>query len=117
MKRGLMLIWVLVLAGCAMTPADVVEQGTRHAWSSSLSPQAAAECIARNAENTSGTITAIVRAAPTSGAVETIVRTGEGGVMSLSQSRPAAKGATVEIWISPRFLTPERYLTSVSKGC
>ena len=116
MKRGVLMA-VLMLAGCAMTPTVVVEQGTRHTWSSSLSPQAAAECVARNAENMSGMITAVVRAAPTSGAVETIARTGEGGVMSLSQSRPAPNGATVEIWISPRFLTPERFLTSVSKGC
>ena len=61
-----------LVAGCAMTPQQTLDEGMKSVHRTAGAPAVAAGCIARNMENESG-MTARVRALDASGAQEVIV--------------------------------------------
>ena len=98
------LLSLFVVTGCALTPKEVTEKGTRRTAALRLPPQQAALCIERNAENRSGLYIASHR--PFSGeAIEVTIRFTEFmGVLAVAHLRPEGTGSAVEVWISPNVL-------------
>jgi hypothetical protein len=87
-----------------MTPAKVVEQGTRRTAALKLPPKDAALCIERNAENRSGYYLARQRPLPDQG-IEIVIRFTELlGVLAVAHLHAEGAGSAVEIWVSPNSL-------------
>lgn len=116
MKKIVIALATLTLGGCALTPAEIVEQGTRYEWDSSATPSAAAECVARNAENVSGQVAVRVRPAE-AGSFEVIARAGEVGVLALVKSTRKGSGARMQTWIRPYTTNPAGLAEALAKGC
>lgn len=110
-----------VLAGCAQTPAQVLEAGPRTVHDTQLDSSRAAGCISRNAENMVDSIQAPVRPLPQPNHFEVIVRNmnASGSVLLIAQTEPRHQGAQVTM-IGPGYgLSPPRplFVQSLLKGC
>lgn len=115
-----LLSWCLLaaLAGCALTPAEVSEQGTRRTAAARLPPAQAAVCIERNAENRSAYYVARQRALD-DGVVEVVIRFTEIlGVLAIVRLHPEGTGSAIEMWTSPNVLVDAGDLTKhFISGC
>jgi hypothetical protein len=106
MKTLAIAISLAALAGCAISPQEVVEHGTRFTGNIKGTPIEAARCVARNAEYTSGSVIATASEID-AGAAETIIR----GTIELTTTlsvwrfRAADAGSTFEVWVSHTMLT------------
>lgn len=109
---------VAALVGCAFTPKEIVEQGTRRTAALNLPPEQAAVCIERNAENISGRWLARQRPLP-DGALEVVMRYTELlGVLAVAHLRAEGSGSAVEVWVSPNVLVDAEALTKTFlAGC
>ena len=110
--------FVAALMGCALTPKEAQEQGTRRTFALQLPPERAAVCIERNAENISGRWLARHRAL-SDGALEVVIRYTEiFGVLAVAHVRAEGAGSAVEVWVSPYVLVDAAELTqSFIAGC
>ena len=91
-----------LLGACALTPQGVRETGTRFEFQLAKAPEAAAWCIARNAEEMSVfNWAATVRPAASPGGFEVIVRVGGADVFAVAQV--PATGRTT-IWIRRQYI-------------
>lgn len=119
MRRLLMAIGATAaLAGCALTPKEVLDQGGRVTFNSEKAPSAVARCIARNAENLAGHVTARERI-EADGSVEVTVRSNAEGssILAIATAAPASLGAAVTIVVSPQALGPETLKQRLPQGC
>ena len=87
------------LAGCA-APKPVASYGSRHTHRTQLSPQDAAACFARNAEEHSGALTAEVRSERDW--AQAIVNVRNGVFYASAEYRRSATGATGAITLNVR---------------
>jgi hypothetical protein len=119
--KAILILAALVLTGCALSPADLREQGTREAFNMRLAPAAAAACVARNAENSGGPITGhvntSVRNAAVAGNIELVIFAGTHYYVSAEFS-PTSAGSNAIAWVSPHLLesVAKRFLTAFD-GC
>lgn len=110
-----------LLAGCAMSPTELREQGDRQEFTLAKSPAEAAACVARNVENSGhwsiGYPTTSIRSAVTPGAFELTVSTPTSFLM-VAEFKPASTGsvATAMITPNPANIFRDRMLKSF-EGC
>lgn len=95
----------LLLAACALTPGEVVQQGARSTAQLKQAPAAAAECVARNAGEIAASYVPQIRPLELDGR-EVLVRiAGEGaGTVAVVQLRPAPAGSAAAVYISPNVI-------------
>jgi hypothetical protein len=97
-------VLAFALAGCAMTPGEVLERGTRTQVELKRPPAAAAECIARNAGEISGYTLPEIRGLEAAGR-EVVVRTAsEAGTIAVVQLRPTPAGSSASVYLTPNLL-------------
>lgn len=92
------IIAAALLAGCASTPDDVRQAGTRFELRSQRAPADALGCIARNAERRSGEWAAHVRPGEALGTHELIVRSP--AVLFVAEATPAGPGSSILLTVS-----------------
>ena len=117
----LVLFLTAALAGCAISPAEIREHGSRTDFHLRQGPEAAAACVARNAENLGGQITGRVNATMRQGAapgeVELVIYYKEGFLLSASFVADGP-GAAASAWESPyMFKLGGRGLLAAFDGC
>lgn len=112
---------VCFLAGCAMTPQQVLESGPRTRHELQMDAPRAAGCIGRNADNLVDSIQSSMRPLPEAGRYEVLIRNmnAQGSVLLIAHVEPrgAASSATM---IGPGFgLSPPRdqFVADLLKGC
>lgn len=116
MKNYAVLLLVL-LSGCVTTLADVRERGTRHEFTMTKPPAAAAACVARNAENAGdmmwGHVMPTVREGSVPGTVELAAP-----VMFIADFVPSGSGSKATVYLAPQVLEfiRQRYLGAFH-GC
>lgn len=114
----IVMLTLAVMAGCATSPADVVERGTRFSGAINKAPIEAAKCIARNAEYMSGSLLASV--SDIDNGAEVIVR-GTAEVtttLSLWRLQRSGAGSTYEVWVTPTLLgSPDIHIQRVRGAC
>lgn len=96
---------VLLLAGCASTPTEVMEQGPRTDFTSARAPRDAAECIERSASEIKWGIVGVskdarMRPAREAGSFE-VLYTEFGITIAVALIRPTASGTAISIWRNP----------------
>ncbi len=107
------------LAGCATSPQEVIDRGTKFTGTIAGTPSEAARCIAKNAEYTSGAMLAGVSEIDAQN-TELIIRGTIEVTTSLSvwRFRKANSGSTYEAWVSPSLVvSPERHIQRVRGNC
>lgn len=117
MRRMAITVAMLAVAGCSTTPVDIVAKGPRFSWSSSKSARTVLDCVARNAENGDHRVSTTMRPTEREDGYELIVRGSDVGPIAVARSFSTAAGATVENWIAPFNLAPERYHRILAAGC
>lgn len=115
---GKLTLLVLVLAGCAMSPLELREEGERLEFTSTAAPRDIAQCIARNADNykpsawLAGPFPANAREGFKAGSFEVVVQHPAGhGFVMVADVRPHLGGALVSTWLTPYLIDrdmPER---------
>lgn len=122
MKTAFLLILLIAMTGCAMSPRDLRDRSLKGTTQTNLPPERAAYCMQRNLENAGGEISA--RVAPLDGgAYEVTARTDLWGVFEIYEFRPeAASGMTrVNIWIATNLdkpgFEPWREAQALLKNC
>lgn len=120
----ILVLAVVVLGGCALTPGQLSEKGERHEFTSRLTPASAASCLARNAGEfqpgpMSGGMPATVREGTARGAVEVVVQGGgDLGTTAFARVEPSPNGSQIVIWQHPDLLFGYRDLAvAMAKGC
>ena len=113
-----LLFVLLLLAGCATTPQEVIEGGPRSAHRLEQAPVIAAGCLARNIENHNSVYAATVRSAGES-AIEVVVRVPVADrTVSVARLVPEAKGSSAVIWTSPHSAyRSDNFVPVMVKGC
>lgn len=107
MGKGVAL--VLLLAGCAYSPADLRESGLRREFASAKPPREVAHCIVRGVENfkpmgwMSAPIPAQLREGVAPGSFEVVAQhPGAGfGFLMIAEVAPNESGSNTTIWLSP----------------
>lgn len=95
----------LLLAGCASTPTEVMEQGERTDYTSKRPPREAAECIERNASEIKWGLLGVskdarMRVGKDPNTFEVLYQ--EMGVtIAVALASPAAGGSAISVWRSP----------------
>ena len=120
MKRFLILAGVL-LAGCALSPTQLREQGDQSTYVMSKPAAAAASCVARNAENTGGTFTrgpnTSVRDGQIPGQIELVMYI-QDRYFLVADFQPTGSGSTATAWVSPNTIEyMKARLLETFKGC
>jgi hypothetical protein len=117
MKPSLILV-ALMLSACAQTPQQVVDLGEKLTVSSQKPPQAAADCMARNADDFQyPKITARIRPGTVAGSVE-VVGQDTGGTLIFARAEPAGSGSSISVWMSPNLIFYERSMgRDLVKNC
>jgi hypothetical protein len=114
----------LITAGCALTPAEVIEQGGVSTFVLSGPPAQAADCIARNSENYkpwTAPYTPTVRAL-SADSMEVIVRLmpADATTIAVAHVTPAPSGGSnARIWKNPNALpiVPDDLPRIIASGC
>jgi hypothetical protein len=112
MKRAMMVVIPVVLAGCAMSPVDLREEGRRAESESSKSPREATQCITRNAETykplgaLGAAFTAYWRESLKPGSFEVLVpHPAQGkGYLLIADISPRDSGSQITTWLNPNFV-------------
>lgn len=103
MKR-LLIALVATLAGCAITPQEMMDAGQRTDFKSAKAPREVANCIERNASEIKWGLAAVshparVRDGRVPGAFE-VVYSADMGTLAIAEIRPAPPGSAFSIWRS-----------------
>ena len=118
MRTAIVVLAVVGLCGCALTPAELIEQGERTQYSSRLAPAAAAECMARNAEEINPGFTTRIRPGTPPAALDVVAQIAGMGTTLLAQITPVAGGSSVNVWMSPQLMFHERaWGGQMVRGC
>lgn len=117
MKRLTIVVLALV-GGCALTPKEVLDQGERITHKSSQPAAAAARCIARNAENMAGHVTARERTEP-NGSIEVTVRSNLEGssILAIASATTTGSGSVVTVTVSPQAVARETLKRRLLEKC
>jgi hypothetical protein len=109
---------VTLLTACALTPNEIVQQGTRRTAALQLPPIQAAACIQRNAEERSAYYIATQRPRPDN-SLEVVIRlTQLLGVLAVARLHAEGTGSAAELWMSPNVLVDAESLTrKFMQGC
>lgn len=106
----------VALAGCALTPADVMEQGIRQTASSRLVPRDVAACIGKNAERVTRSATTI--AYPTGRRdFEVVLQYPDIGSAAVFSVKVSGTGSAITAWIAPFLTPPEVAFGNLIWGC
>lgn len=89
------LMMVACVAGCAVSPRQPASYGSRHTHRFQQSPEQAAACFARNAEEHSSALAAEVR--PGRDRAQVVVRVKNGVTYAIADFERAATGSTASI--------------------
>lgn len=104
----LLLIAAALLAGCATTPKEVMQDGERADYRSAKPVPEAAKCIEHNAAELKwgllGTsFQAQTRAAATAGTLE-VIYGGQGATVAVVSIRADGTGSAISVWRSPQLI-------------
>lgn len=106
----------LLLAGCATTPKDVMESGTRTVHVLKSPPSKAALCMARNVENFHAGMVASVR--PGDVGQEVIARlTAAESVIFVVHVEPTNTGSRAVVWYRGYLVGGESVQAAMLAGC
>lgn len=113
-----LLMAVLVISGCATTPEQTVERGTRYDFKKDGIPRSVASCLARRTDEREGLV-ASLRDGAIAGSFEVIVRLagGSGSALSVMRVSPDGAGSRIAIWIATSIGTGEHFANYVTDGC
>lgn len=111
----------LILAGCASTPQEVIQEGPRSDHDLKLAPAAAAGCISRNAENLVDSIQAPMRPLPEADYFEVVIRNMGSDfrpILMVGIVAPRTPGARVTFH-GKGYISPPRaeFVSMLVKGC
>lgn len=113
--------WILIaviatLAGCATSPQEVIERGTRFTGEIAKRPMEAALCIAKNAEYSGNYLATVTGTDATE--VELILRSSAVAYFTLALWRfhPSGTQATYEAWVSGSYLPNHAELLKQIRG-
>jgi len=110
------------VSGCASTPQEIKETGTRTEHALKLSPAQAAGCLSRNADEFVDSLSSTVRALPAPNQHEVIVRISTGmGLRTLfvMEVVPEGTGSHMTMWAYQRLMQSreDEFRAVVVKGC
>lgn len=113
----LIFVALVLLAGCAYSPAEFREVGTRTTHTLKLPPEKAAYCMARNIEGTRGGLTTSVR--PLGDGSELLMRiAGTGLLVSVGEMKPSGTGSHATVWMTPNpFYGRDEFVQTLVKDC
>lgn len=110
------LVATLALTGCALTPAEVIEKGTRQTASSRLAPRDVAACIGKNAESVTRSATTV--AYPTGRRdFEVVLQYPDVGAAAVFSVKVSGAGSAITAWIAPILTPPEVAFGNLIWGC
>jgi len=106
---------LLLVAGCATNPLQVLESGARFTGDIKGTPAEAASCVAKHAEYTGDYLTT---ARHNGGAHELIVRSSAAAYFTLAVWRfhPREDGSAYEVWISDAYKPSREALAAKMRG-
>jgi hypothetical protein len=110
------IVTALALSGCALTPDEVMQKGSRQTASSRLAPRDVAACIGRNAES-------VTRSGETLGyptgrrGYEVLLHYPDAGIAAVFSIKPAGTGSDVTAWVTPYIASPEVAFGNLMWGC
>ncbi len=116
--KKMILIALVSLSGCAMSPREVKNYGYQFNDVSKTTPTATAGCLARNASNLPGSMFAVQQLYP--GIVEVAVNETHDGLNTLSvwQISSLTYGSKLTVFVSPRIMSnPEAHFMAVKGSC
>lgn len=105
--KAFSILVLILLAACAYTPRELMQEGEQRTARARKPPLAAARCIARNAEEIAVALTARERTLETAvGGYEVIVRQhGDGPTtVAVANILPNVDGSIVRLWLSPNIV-------------
>jgi hypothetical protein len=116
-RRGSSIASVLLLAGCASTPADT-RSTEPYKFTSSRPPAAVAQCLIDNGENFSGNFAGFGGSMRDRKGVLTVTlrnpHTGNGVIADIT---PTGTGSNATVWISRGHLFPGSLFSEIRAGC
>lgn len=107
----------VMLAGCSglSGPAAIKAHGSRIDFDSIRSPEAAMQCVLKNAERYRGRYTGNVRAGDQSGTQELVIKTAA-GLNGYGFAEPNAVGSHVSVWLN-ELVDAREALEAFRAGC
>ena len=120
MSRFIAWLAVVVLAGCAQTPDQTIDQGERFQFTSASTPYSAAICISRNANARGGGVSGQERMLGDAD-MEVVVRDApgtQGNTLAVAQIRRGSPISDVTISVSPSLRGDRRaFARQLMAGC
>jgi hypothetical protein len=119
MNPRIALAALALLAGCAMTPKEMLVEGERGTHTLKQPPALAAGCMARNFENYAAGFQATIRSLPEPDALEVITRWHPDFIAVIAHVRPEKEGRShVTTWLRPHwFAFRDDIVPAMLKGC
>jgi hypothetical protein len=115
--RLITLAALALLAGCISGPQEMIEVAKPSMHASIRSPEQAALCIARNAENDTAGFHVTARPSEKAGMHEIQVRTWAANILAYAVVEPAANGSRISLWLAPPLIGKDTFTTAVLRGC
>lgn len=118
MQRLMTIGLMAALSGCAVTPAELRQTGTRSDYTSTRTPARFAACISENAENQN--FQARTRVIESSGITETMIfAIKDGGINAviISEASPSGSGTLAKIIRGDQIPRPESFQATILQGC
>src|SRR4051812_20077659 len=114
--KPIVALTVLLLAGCANTPQELVQEGKAHTYTWKQEPEFAAGCMARNLERKYGFVV-IVRRLDEAGAYQVVVGSGPGFLLAYAVVEPHESGSTGTVWVPRHIPDHEQLAATMAGGC
>lgn len=108
---------MLGMAGCASTPAEVVERGALYEARTTKTASDAAKCVHRNTDANLGGFTIEFLPAETDGTIPMRARTGPSGLMVVGRFEPAPGGSIIKLWMHPGQMVKDFVAGKMMDGC
>lgn len=104
------------LAGCATSPQEVIDRGTRHTGEIAKAPMDAAKCIARSAEYSGNWLTTTQETG--AGQTEVLLKSSAASYMTMAIWRfsAAGSGSRYEAWVNPDYMPSHAELLKSMRG-
>jgi hypothetical protein len=106
---------LLLLAGCATTPKELMDEGDRAERATNRAPELALGCMARNIES-SFPLFGITRPLD-DGRYELLARNSPDLIFVYAVAAPVPEGSNVTIWVRKNFYRKSEMLGVMTKGC
>lgn len=114
----LLIALLTVIAGCATTPQQTIEETEPYRLKSAQPPERAAHCIIRQAEATVAQFTGREEDPPAPGTRKVVIRHPGAGTSVVAHIAPAGSGSDITLWLSwQHFMFRDTLIEQITKGC